>query len=365
MTLLTMLLIPTLVALGFFIFSKHKVTLIEFGAQLGIQTVVMGLVLLVTNCSQYQDTEVWNGVVAKKTREKVSCSHSYPCNPHPCMCDDKGSCSTCWDTCYEHSYDVSWYVYANFGGYTTINRIDRRGLDEPPRWTAVQIGEPYSETRSYENYIKANPDSLFNYQGLAEKYQGQLPSYPARVYDYYKLDRIVLLDGVQLENVKGLSEKLSKMNGELGPVKKVNMVLVVVKNRPEEYFYALQHAWIGGKKNDVITVINVDDNNNISWVEVMAWTKDFMVQTVIKDEVVKLGSLNGDAILTTMRDAVSNHYVRKPMEEFEYLKDATRISFTGWIISMIIGLIVSVVLGIIFLMNDEQYYSHNRRFPWR
>jgi hypothetical protein len=161
---------------------------------------LIGIMTAIMMSSNTRDVEVWNGQVTGKYSEKVSCSHSYSCNCYR-SCSGSGknrSCSTICQTCYEHSYDVSWRVESNIGTYT-ISRIDRRGLSKPPRWDRVKIGEPVSDTHTYTNYIKGSPDSLFHKKKLLKKYQKDLPKYQSKVYDYYRLNRLVNL-GVNVDN---------------------------------------------------------------------------------------------------------------------------------------------------------------------
>jgi len=361
MILLTMLLIPTFVAFMFFILSGKKITIGEFGLQNLLQIGVMSLFIAGHGCLSTHDTEIWNGVVASKKSEHVSCSHSYPCNPYPCNCDKHG-CSTCWHTCYEHSYDVDWEVFTSNHEEIDIDRVDRQGLREPPRFSAVKIGEPTSVAHSYVNYIKAAPDSLFRKQGLVEKYEktGSLVAPPQRIYDYYRLDRLVLTNGATVDNPAEWNRQLSELNGSLGAKKQVNISVVITKNQPDDYFYALQQSWMGGKKNDVVLVMSIDDNKKIQWAEVMAWTTDKMAEVTIKDAVLGIGSVQYDSlILNAVAQNVDTYYHRKPMKDFEYLAHSAVPTLGVWIWSMIVGLIVSVGLGIFFMKNDFDQEDEN------
>lgn len=111
MELFLLLVVPLLIALGGFIASavsknrRYLITFKEFLCVVGVVCAVIVLGYFVSRMASAHDNEVWNGRVVEKKQERVPCEHSYPCNPHPCMCDDKGNCSTCWDTCYEHAYD--------------------------------------------------------------------------------------------------------------------------------------------------------------------------------------------------------------------------------------------------------------------
>ena len=95
MQLLLILGIPVAIALINFLIFNKKVPLAAMGLQvLGI-CVLMGGIAFGCSASKKHDTEIVNGHVTSKTRNEVSCRHGYPCNPHPCMCDDKGNDPDC------------------------------------------------------------------------------------------------------------------------------------------------------------------------------------------------------------------------------------------------------------------------------
>lgn len=354
MVLLIMMLIPTFVALGFLVFGGRSVTLPEFFAQMGIQLVAMGIVCFAVSCQNTADVEIWNGRVAQKAREEVNCSHSYQCNCYQsCTTDSKGgqSCTTICQTCYEHSYDVEWPIYTTNRERIEIDTIDRQGLDQPPRWTSVKIGEPTAVAHSFTNYVKASPDTLFRHQGLTEKYKDMLPAYPGEVYDYYRINRLSTL-GISLPNADEWNKKLSELNADLGARKQVNMVVVVVKDQPMDYFEALEQAWIGGKKNDVVLLVDVDSALNIQWVESMAWTDNKIFQVSLRDDVMATKVLDVDGVLSALRNNVDKNFVRKPMKDFEYLSSTVTPTFGQWLFAMIFGTALSIGLGLFFLNND-------------
>ena len=362
MILLTMLLIPSCIAFAFLIFGGKKITLVEFGAQMAIQTIAMALIVYGISSMNTSDTQIINGVVTGKERVRVHCRHSYQCNCYT-TCSGSGknrSCSRHCSTCYEHSHDVDWDVKSTVGTFS-INTLDRQGLQEPPRWTSTKIGEPVATTDSYENYVKGSPDSLFRHQGLVEKYKGKLPNYPSNVYDYWHIDRLVTV-GVTIPDAGQWNRDLERINGYLGPKKQVNVVIVVVKNMPTDYFQALEQHWIGSKKNDVAAVISVDNDNNIQWVETMAWTRDKMAEVVVSDNIRKIGKLDREAIINGIATGVDASYVRKPMKDYEYLASSITPTFGQWVFAMVFGFILSIGLGIFMYKNDitDDDYRHGR-----
>lgn len=361
MAFLILFLIPAVVALGFLFFNKQSITLKEFLLQLVVQGGIAGLsVLMIYNLNTH-DVEILNGVVTSKTRDRVSCSHSYSCNCYN-SCSGSGknrSCHRVCSTCYEHSHDVDWNVRSTVGT-VEIYREDRQGLTEPKRWTSAKIGEPFSTTNSFENFIKAAPDTLFRHQGLIEKYKNSLPNYPSNIYDYYRLNRLVMVDK-QIPDAALWANDLSNINRDIGSKSKVNMVLVITFNKPQEYFYALEQHWIGGKKNDAILVINVDDSLNITWTSVMSWTKKELYKVQLRDKINSIKTLNKDLILTAFKEETEKGFEHRSMKDFEYLKSSITPSVSQWVVSLIIGLICSVCMSLFLRKEDLFNENFNQR----
>lgn len=359
MIFLTLLIIPIIVIALFRFFSNSiswKETAIHFVAAL----IVTGVSAAACYYSNTSDTEVWNGVVREKKSEKVSCSHSYQCNCHP-SCSGTGksrTCTTVCSTCYEHSYDIDWNVYTSNGEVVSIDRVNRQGTDEPQRWSLVKIGEPTARTHSYENYIKGSPDSLFRKSGQMEVYKESILTYP-HVHDYYRMNRLLIESG-PVADVASWNNGLSDINARLGSAKQVN-AMVVITTKPRDYYFALEQAWIGGKKNDAVLVIGVDSGLHPVWVEVMAWVLDNKFKVLLKEEVLSLQSIEAGTTLPVFEKNITALYKRKPMHDFEYLKASIVPTTFQWTVSIIIGLIVTIGLGIYFHMADpfgDEGYSH-------
>lgn len=348
-------LIPAIMATIFFVFAKKSITLKEFLLQMVIQACIAGVSAYIIYNYNTWDQEVLNGTVTSKTRDEVSCSHSYECNCYE-SCSGSGkdrSCSRVCSTCYEHSYDVDWNVHSDIGS-TTIDRIDRQGTDQPSRWTNVKIGEPYSESHRYINYIKASPNTLFRRQGLVEKYKDKIPAYPETIYDYYRINRMVTVNK-SLPDLNEWNQSLSNINRDIGQARQVNMVIVIANNLPIEFFYALEQAWIGGKKNDVVLVIGTNDKNEVLWNETMAWTNNQLFKIKMRSRIMDLKSIDREQVITILKEEVGSGYVRRPMKDFEYLKASITPSVSEWVVSLIIGIIVS--LGISYWFYTEDIFN--------
>ena len=355
MVFLTFLIIPVLICV-FSWFLTNKITWKEFLAQILAINFIIGIMSILILNSNMSDREVWNGQITKKWTEKVSCRHSYSCHcvtHHSTSCSKRGchtSSYTVCQTCYEHSYDRVWRTENNIKESWGINTIDRQGLREPTRWTKIEIGEATSSLHSYDNYIKGSPDSLFHTGRINEKEVAGVPEYPDHIYDYWKLNRLITI-GVNVQEKDLWNKQIATISGELGSLKQVNVLIVLVKGKSHDFYYTLERIWLGGKKNDVIPVIGLDADNNILWVEVMSLSNEEF-KVYLRNDLLNLNILDRDKVILTIKDNVKNRYIRKPMKDFEYLKSLIKPTKGQWVFGIILGLILSIGLSIFFYYKD-------------
>jgi len=356
MIFVVLLVIPLSVTILAFVFLRG-ISWKEFLLYLVAQILVAGILATLLYYQNVIDHETWSGWVTFKERETHPCAHSYECNCRNIeTCSGSGksrSCSTSrvCSTCYEHINDYDWIVYTSNHEKIEIDRIDSQGYHEPPRWTSVKLLEPTVQRHEYVNYIKAAPDSLFRHRGLREKYESLIPSYPDRIYDYYRLDRLVL-QGVSVPDQRAWNEGLAQVNAEIGSKKQVN-IIVVLTNQGQEWFYALEEAWIGGKKNDVILVIGVESETmKPLWSQVMAWTTDKVCEVKLRDAILDLSKVTPDDTLKVVKSSITDHYKRNPMANFEYLRGSIVPSKGELFLCIAVGILVSALLAYLFNTYD-------------
>jgi hypothetical protein len=346
------LIVPLLFVLLAFFLSK-KIVWQELLLIIGAQAIVAAAAAGICYSSNISDTETWNGSVTRKRQVEVSCSHSYSCNCRE-SCSGSGknqSCSTVCDTCYEHTNDWDWRVWFSTGSEVNVERVDRRGSDMPDRYNRVVIGEPIAETRSYDNYVKASPDSLFRHQGLAQKYAASLPAYPGHVYDYYRLDRIVQV-GTQVPDLPQWNLDLARLNAELGAPRQVNVIVVLVQHQPDDWYDALEEKWIGGKKNDVVLVVSLDRERKPEWARVMAWTVNPIFKVKLRDQIMAAPILERWTVMEALRSTIVAYHHRKPMADFQYLAASITPTGTEWTVTLLLGFLVAAGLTWLFQVND-------------
>lgn len=364
---LLLMIAPVLIALLTLLLFMKRILWWEVALQVGVVGLVLGIALAIAYEAPTADTEVWNGQVTAKQRNEVSCRHSYQCN---CVCvarDKNGSCtSEVCQTCYEHSYDVDWDIYASTKESVSIDTADRQGLMEPKRWDDAFIGEPWESQHSYTNYIKANPDSvLLGTKGDIKRWGKLIPKYPAGIYNIYYNDPVINM-GVPNVDLATWNWLIRDINKVLGPKKQVHIIVILVPTNDRSYMYALKDAWVGGKKNDVDIVIGSPDGDKIEFADVMSWSTNHALQVELRDDIQGEGSLlNKDHIVRDIGTRVDADFVRMHMKSMQWLmrsyQPSSNCIFWLFIVGVILSLGISITEVYMDLGEDDQYDTSAHR----
>lgn len=359
--LLILLAVPILIGVVGLVLGKGKITWQEFLVQEVGCILVVGIGYGIAIWHATSDTEIWNGVIAKKWKGTEHCCHSYPCNCRSVSCGNNCSTTVC-DTCYLHPYDVYWKAVTSNSETAYSNGCNSPGTFEPGRFSVIKIGEPTAIEHNYTNYIKGNPDSILRRQGLAKKYAGKLPTYPV-VHDWYRSNRVIPV-GVNIDGLSEYNDYLSELNAELGDRKQVNLIFVVVADPDEMYLEALREHWLGSKKNDVVVVVGAPNFPEIEWAGVLSWTKreDFKVD--VRNLILDHKKFD-QGLLFDVGVQVRDKFERRPMKDFEYLKSTIEPS-TGvsWFL-FILGFLLAIGAEVYFWLEDpfgNGYISKRRSF---
>lgn len=340
----------------------HEVTVREYLLVSFVNVVCVTLFYFLIQFSATWDTEIWSGQVTSKQSERVSCEHSYQCNcrQQRSGTDSKGNATytTVCDTCYEHSYDVDWEVDSNVGR-ELIDRIDRRGLKEPPRFSRVEVGEPFATTRSFTNYIKAAPDTLFvEAASMKDKYVGKLPNYP-EIYDYYRINRVINLGNVGVK-ASDLNIMLNEQMRKWGPAKQGNVISVFVdETYQEDFYHALQSHWLGGKKNDIVVITQVDSTGKIGWNRVFSRADTATFDKSVEFDIMAMKQFDNAKYVDVLNQNIGERFHRLDFEQFKYLMEELKPSTTALIIGVIFALIIN--LGLNFWIVKEDLFGDKFR----
>lgn len=326
----------------------HKITLKEWGLQFGGLVLSTGLCLGIAASSgvfSTYDTEILNGYVTSKAPVKVSCDHMYKCG-ESCSTDGKGNTTCVPIYCPEHSYDIDWDVHTTVGTFT-IARVDEQGLREPKRFTAVNIGEFAATSHYARNYLLMDKSRFDTDDAIVAKYEGQIPKYP-RPFDYYRFNRVV---NTTDQSFNYLNAYLNSQLREMGARKEVNIILVITENS-EDFYEALNKAWTGGKKNDVIMVYGIDSSRNVKWFRATSFAdgqdnRELLTRLRMETHNTQL-SLN---LVMNQTKLIDEHFTRLPNETFSYMDSFSEIPV--WLILFCAILNVCISIGITYFVYKE------------
>jgi hypothetical protein len=369
-TFYLLIFIPIIIAAVAKVYFKHTFTWPEVAAQcLGITVILTGI-WFAGNMSQTADTEIWNGSIVEKKREHGKYVRTYQCNCYQ-TCSGSGNTRTCTrhcQTCYENHYTVEWYMN------TTIGKIRLAYLDRtsrsvynspnPANYVNAQVGAICSREVGYTNYVKAVPESLFNKysESELEEFAPLIPAYP-RVHSIYKVNR-VLTPGVSGVNIAAWNDYLGEWQKTLGPSHEVNIIMIMVNSANQMYRHALEQAWLGGKKNDVIVLVGTSNYPAIDWVDTITLGSNSgneLMTVQMRDNIMKIGTLQDHvAVVDAVGSTVRDKFDRKPMADYEYLK--SEIEPPTWVIIMAFFLSIALSIGAtIFFHKKDVFNSEPRR----
>jgi len=305
---------------------KRDITIKEWGLQLlallAGSVISIGLIYSST-FALTGDFSIFNGYVTDKASVKVSCSHQYVCG-ETCSNvsdrDSKGNVTTrrvCEPVyCDEHDYDIDWDVHTTLGTWT-IDRIDRRGVREPPRWGVIDPGEPVAESRYVSNYMLLDDDRFKTDPNIMEKFKGKLFEYP-KPFDYYRFNRVVQDNGGDYDGINiWLNNKLRKDGAD----KQLNIILVVTQN-DADFYYAQMEYWKGARKNDVILFYGVDDDEKIQWSRAISFADGQNNQILLSSlSTMTYGKNLTDQLVQEQYAKIVQDFTRIPNSKFEYMRE--------------------------------------------
>jgi hypothetical protein len=206
------------------------------------------------------------------------------------------------------------------GDRTTSSHNSRMLEGDPNDYYSENINNhvyPTTGIRSWENRVRAAP-SVFSYRPVP-------PNIPVFEYpknnDHFTSDRILGPTGIT-------QYQWDQINSELGPVKKINLILVNFgPDKGEEMAEYQESKWIGGKKNDLVICCGGGIPAKPTWVKVFGWTERELVKQDIQTIVMNNGLL--PTILPLIKQEVIKNYEIKDWSKFDYL--TVEIPTSSWV----------------------------------
>lgn len=376
MEILLWFLVPSLlVVAGCKLYFRETICPKEMVAQCVVAVVMAafatGLAYFTLTRGSYE-TNLIHGEVFEKWHARVSCSHSYSCPPcrQVCTTSTSGtgknakttrSCREVCSTCYDHDYDVDWRVKTTFGVYE-IDRINRQGTKEPPRWTSVEKGDPVTSTYYTENWLKATDNLLLPKRvELTEQQIAELPK-PPYVFDYYNANLVTDLLPVTIPvDTKGWNEKVRLWERKAGPEKHVSVWLILTDKEPSFSDRLLWHIR-GGQKNEVIMIYGVNSEGRVSWFRAHSFANGMNNNTMLqKLRQAALGNKLDDSVVEAQLDTILTDFKRQPGKEFKDLIFES-LSVSWWLIGILLLIQTAVLIFVARIFHQDDVFSTSRQY---
>lgn len=364
-SLMLLLFIPLAVPFAAKFIWHSTITFQEMGINCFVSVL---LTVIVWGCGMYSktaDTEIWNGKITSKDRVHDTYLESYSCPPCHDVCSGSGenkSCTEVCSTCYRRHYTVTWKADSTVGGFV-FEHLDETSKSvyntkDPQRYNKCIVGEPASAERRYTNYIQGAPHSLFNTEGKVNaSFAKQIPQYP-KVYDFHRINRVISVGAkVPSQTITELNTRISESLRTLGPSKQANIIVILTEIDDPSFKYAVETAWLGGNKNDIVIFIGLDDHI-ITWADAMTWALNSgneMFQVLMRDGILDIKTLDVNMLVPFIEKTVVSSYTRPKMAKYEYVKKDIHPSPWVIMIAFLVGLICSVWLTIHFHREDISF----------
>jgi len=334
-------LIPIVTVLFLIFAYRSEVTWWEY---LVILVVPVGIILGIgaaSKASQVRAHEFYGGVVTNAT-------YTEPWNEWivstctRCVSTDKNGNCTSTETydcsyCSEHgdSYDYNatidgsvfdvaevWNMAAARWGRKFVPL--GRSSDCPfPRngnaWKAVWKGDsahllPYFSIHTYENRIQAAP-TLFSFPKVDPK--------KTKVFDYpkeYGVENLSVLADRSVPHQSQAQDLLNYYNGKYGEAKEVHAYLLLFHDPDPQRGRDQEAYWIGGGKNELVTTVGLDRNNQVQWIYVFSWSPNKTAEVALRDSLMQMHDFDAVHAVELIGQVGVQHFVRKHFREFKYIQ---------------------------------------------
>jgi len=335
---------------------KTSINMLELLLNIIIPALIVMALVAIGAYSKTSDVQVINGEILSKERNQGHYVESYSCH---CVTRTVGkTTTTSCQTCYRDHYTVEWLAKTNIGivPFDSKDSTSRAIYlsPDPLSYVKCEKGQPASLTSSWTNYIQAAPRSLFNSGISKNEFAGKIPTYPLP-HDFYKMNRVLDVSSkLSPPILKELNDKLNQELKILGPSKQANVVLILTSIQDQSYRYAVENAWLGGKKNDIVVFIGVE-GNTIAWTDVMTWAKNInneSLQVKLRDDLFSLQKVNVDSIISVISSDIKSDFKRVHEDDFKYLESEIDPPTWAIVLALVLGLSCSFGLTYYFHKNE-------------
>lgn len=355
------------IIIGTILFIRNKeFDIKEWGISCGISLILAVIFHVTSIAGLTKDYETWSGQVYQVTHFPYW--HAEWEEWVPPTRDSKGNVTSpgYWRHC-EQDYPEHWVAYANYGKESDDKEIDKNTYNKIVKLFGGNIvkkeghrpdfhsGDKYDYhtknetkvivpttlTKRFENRIKASP-SLFDFVEVPENIS--VYKYPQNK-NWFTSDRLF---GTAVNDVSIL--EWDKLNSRLGPMKKINLILIGFGIKDSSYADWQQAKWIGGKKNDIVLCYGGDDSKP-TWSRVFGWSDSEFCKRNL--ESILLSGVNSDSMIQSIYEEVIKNYEIKEWDDFNYIS----VSAPSWCIWVYV-----IVMGVVHVLCWLYFHDFNIDF---
>lgn len=360
---------------GVLLWKDEQINWIEWLIGTAVAFLMAGIFHMTAIWGMTGDIETWSGEITKVSHyprwvEEYQERHEetyYTGSGNKRVAHTRVWYTTEHDTHYEH-----WEATRNFGSYSDEAEIDQGQFHEIARRFGNHIvndgtqsfnhfggsfdgGDrniysahdetgylfPVTTTKSFENKIKAAP-SVFSFTKVPTNiFVHPWPNNP----DWMHSGRLLGTASMFID-----SYKWDCMNALLGPMKRVNVIMIGFEDEPADYAHYQQAAWIGGKKNDLVICFGGGNSSKpAEWSYVFGWTEKEIVKKNL--QTILLQHPINNNLLPLIADEINKNYTIKDWHKFDYITiEPPMWSYWAYFLGMII-----VQGGLYFYFHSNEY----------
>jgi len=356
------------VVAGFLLFMKRKeVNWVEWLVGSLVGFVVTGIFHFIAISNMTSDTETWSGQITKTTHypewvQRCTRTVSYKVGKTTCFRTETYYVThhRNWtaDCSVNGEVDINeglFNVLSNSFGGTQTFEGSKSGFHSGDKniyiakKKAPEILYPTTASHSWENRIKAAP-SLFSFQKVSDK---------IKVYDY------PTNNWMQSGRVLGTAaSKISilewdKMNSWVGPIKKVNVIIIGFGDQDSKMGHWQEAKWIGGKKNDIVITYGGPEDNP-AWCYVFGWSEKFEVKRNLESIILEQ-KVSNETIPFIEKEIIANYQI-KDWSKFDYI--SIEIPWYYYLILIIIMILIQGGYWTWAMLNNFDKHENIKYLPF-
>lgn len=368
---------------GIFWIKRQEVNWIEWLVGSAIAFAMAGIFHWAAIKGMTDDIETWSGRVVQVEHHPTWVERwiEHHSETYACGTDSKGNteyCTRTWTTTEYDTHSEHWIAVVDFGSIQEVWEISY----ESYRVVRAEFGNHYfvGEKQSYHHggtfvrgdqntYCTDNKTGVLRPVTMLRHFENRIKAAPS-VFSFSQVPtNVPVFNWPKNENpwasqrvlgTAGRAISLVKwdgLNSELGPLKKVNLIIVGFDSSDAKLGQWQQSKWVGGKKNDVVITYG-GDFHKPDWCFVFGWTESELVKQNIQSEIIEHGISTN--IYVFIKDEVIKNYKIKDWSKFDYITIEPKGSYYFWYILAVV--VVQSGLWIFFNKNDINKDGAERRF---